>query len=221
MKPLQNEWIKNTAAEYGKASVAYVFQHIPVPQVQEFIEPARKFEIGAFCTSGSIFGDWYKEKEGALKEGHFRESPCPPLIDSSEFQAWKESNVKAAFFGHDHTNDYIGTLDGIDLVATPGIGFFSYGNGEGHGARIVTLHVDRPKEYETQVVCYRDLIDHPIGFLKGAYLGIQLQGTIIPALAGIALFLIAVVVVIILLVRRHQKKKAAKQADTEKGEQPS
>ena len=221
VKPLQNEWIKNTAAEYGKASVAYVFQHIPVPQVQEFIEPARKFEIGAFCTYGSIFGDWYKEKEGALKEGHFRESPCPPLIDSSEFQAWKESNVKAAFFGHDHTNDYIGTLDGIDLVATPGIGFFSYGNGEGHGARIVTLHVDRPKEYETQVVCYRDLIDHPIGFLKGAYLGIQLQGTIIPALAGIALFLIAVVVVIILLVRRHQKKKAAKQADTEKGEQPS
>lgn len=49
-------------------------------------------------------------------------------------------DVVAAFFGHDHKNDFVGTYEGIDLVNTAGTGFYIYGEREYHGARLVILH---------------------------------------------------------------------------------
>ena len=207
----QNEWFRSGIAAYGEnAPVSYVFQHIPVPQVFELIEPAAPFSKGSFCTFMNPTTKWYREKEGAVRTGCFGETPCPPKYDSGQFQSWKDCGVRAAFFGHDHTNDYVATVEKIDLIATSGIGFYSYGRGYDHGARLLILHPDKPEEYETEMVYYRDLIDKPLGFIQTSNMGVQISRIVIPASAGILLFLIVLIMVIILLRRRRRKKKGLK-----------
>lgn len=67
----------------------------------------------------------------------------------------------AAFFGHDHKNDFVGTYEGIDLVNTAGTGFYIYGEREYHGARLVILHESTPAEYDTEMLYYKDLVSEP------------------------------------------------------------
>ncbi|MBQ6622312.1 MAG: hypothetical protein IJH75_05715 [Mogibacterium sp.] len=196
-------------ASYGKTDrpASYVFQHIPVPQVFSLVKPARAFSENAFCTFGNPLSDWYTEVEGAVREGHFGETPCPPKIDSGEFQSWKDCGVKAGFFGHDHINDYVATIEGIDVVATSGIGFYSYGGGDEHGARILVLHTDKPDAYETQMVYYKDLIDRPISILQAPHIGAQYAKIVYPSVAAAVIVIIALVH---LIRRRRRKKRAAR-----------
>ncbi len=64
----------------------------------------------------------------------------------------------AVFCGHDHKNDFVGRVDGIDLGYTPSGGFSCYGPGVDRGGRLLTFHVDRPMQYETEVLRYRDIV---------------------------------------------------------------
>ena len=211
VKEEQNQWFREGVASYGAdRPVSYVFQHIPVPQVYTLLTPAKAFEPGAVCTFGDFGSDWYKVKEGVVKEGKFGEAPSPSGYDSGQFQSWKDCGVKAAFFGHDHTNDYIANVEGIDLVSTCGVGFYSYGRGDEHGARILVLHTDRPDEYDTKMVYYKDLIDKPLTIFQAPHLGAQLAKIVFPVLGGAVLLLAAIIVLIVLLVRRAKKKKALK-----------
>ena len=75
--------------------------------------------------------------------------------------------VMAVFCGHDHKNDFVGRVDGIDLGDTPSGGFACYGPGAERGGRLLTFHVDRPMHYETKLLrcwygncCYHDLSDN-------------------------------------------------------------
>ncbi len=205
VKEEQNQWFRDGVAACGaERPVSYVFQHIPVPQVFTLVEPAKPFAKGAFCTFGNPFGDWYAEKPGAVREGRFGETPCPPKIDGGQFQSWKDCGVKAAFFGHDHTNDYIATVEGIDLVSTCGLGFYSYGRGDEHGARLLTLHTDAPDSYETEMVYYKDLIDKPLSPLQAPHIGAQFAKLVYAAVAGLIL-LIAAAVVLITALRRKKR----------------
>ncbi|MBR5930454.1 MAG: metallophosphoesterase [Lachnospiraceae bacterium] len=207
VKEEQNQWFREGIASYGADQpVSYVFQHIPVPQVFTLVEDAKAFSKGAFCTFGNLFSDWYREVEGAVREGRFGETPCPPEVDSGQFQSWKDCNVKAAFFGHDHTNDYVATIEGIDVVATCGLGFYSYGRGDEHGTRLLVLHTDKPEEYDTKMVFYKDLIDKPLNLFQTPTLGAQLGKILFLVIAGV----IVLIVVIIILVHARKKKKKIK-----------
>ena len=201
----QNQWFRDGVAALSgeKTPVSYVFQHIPVPQVNTLIEKAPAFSKGAFCTFGNPLSDWYTQRDDMISSGRFGEAPCPPKYDSGQFLSWKDCNVKAAFFGHDHTNDYSATVEGIDLVSTCGIGFYSYGRGDEHGARLLVLHCDRPEEYDTEMVFYRDLIGRPLNFLQAPRIGAQLRALLVKVLLVLAL----VIVFIVLLVRRLRKRR--------------
>ena len=95
--------------------------------------------------------------------GHLGEAPCPPDIPSGEFAAMRDTgDVVAAFFGHDHKNDFVGTYEDIDLVNTAGTGFYIYGEREYHGARLVILHESTPAEYDTKMLYYKDLVSEPL-----------------------------------------------------------
>ena len=206
----QNQWFRDGVASYGAdRPVSYVFQHIPVPQVYTLLTPAKAFEQGAVCTFGDFGSDWYKVKEDVVKEGRFGEAPCPPKYDSGQFQSWKDCGVKAAFFGHDHTNDYVATIDGIDVVATCGVGFYSYGRGDEHGARLLVLHTDRPDEYDTQMVFYKDLIGKPLSIFQAPHLGAQLAKIVFPVIGGAVVLIAALIILIIVLVKRVKKRKKA------------
>lgn len=193
----QIEWLKERVAKYSSETmpVSYVFQHIPVRQVFSLLSPAKPFEKGSISSIFNPFSKRYLQNTDMISAGSFGETPAPPKIDTGEFQAFKECGVKAAFFGHDHTNDYVGTVEGIDLIATSGMGFYAYGNGDEHGARILVLHTDRPEEYETEMVYYKDLFDKPLSIFSLSHTGVGLLRVFAGVIGGIVLITILIILV--------------------------
>ena len=202
----QNAWMLSEYAElcgkYG-SPVSYVFQHIPVPQVYNMIKEVPFGTAGAVTCYGFNFGKWFVLDEDYIWSGKMGEGPCSSEYDSGEFDAWKQMNVKAAFFGHDHLNDYCGTWDGIDMVTTSGLGFYLYGRGDEHGTRLLELNADTPAEYKTEMLYYRDLVSESLpGFLVSS-LGVMLRKYLLMLLAVVVL----VIVLIVLLIRRIIRKR--------------
>ena len=70
-----------------------------------------------------------------------------------------QGDVIAMFFGHDHVNSFIVPYQGIDLVATPGVGFRSYGDSS-KGMRVITIDENDTSTYETNVLTYFDIFDY-------------------------------------------------------------
>ena len=84
-------------------------------------------------------------------EGLFREAPCPPETERSQFESWKKTGgIIAAFFGHDHVNDFHIKIDGISLYQTLGAGYFTYG--QERGGRLIVLDENNPKNIETKSI---------------------------------------------------------------------
>lgn len=208
----QNEWMLRTyeqlKAAYGEP-VSFAFQHIPVPQVNNFLKEVPFGTAGAVTHVGGDVFTWYLPDEEHIREGHFGEAPCPSGRDSGEFDAWKQMNVKAAFFGHDHTNDYLVTYEGIDMAATAGAGFYHYGRGDEHGTRLVTIDADSPSSYQTRMLYYRDIVSEPLPGLFVPSLGVLLQKYLLIGLAALAV-LIVLLIWLIRRIRRNRKKRKQK-----------
>jgi hypothetical protein len=65
---------------------------------------------------------------------------CSPLLNSGLFFAFmQQQNVKATFVGHDHNNDFVGSLAGIKLCYGRKTGFLSYCILE-KGARVIEIN---------------------------------------------------------------------------------
>lgn len=122
IKPEQIEWYKRhsqslTAENGGIPYPALAFFHIPLPEWGETWNNPQYKNMG-----------WRIEPEG-----------CPP-VNSGLFQAFVEcGDVKGAFCGHDHDNDYVVYKDGIAL----GYGRYSGGLNAYHtlcrGCRVIEL----------------------------------------------------------------------------------
>lgn len=114
-------------------------------------------------------------------------------------------DVVAAFFGHDHKNDFVGTYEDIDLVNTAGTGFYIYGEREYHGARLVILHESTPAEYDTEMLYYKDLISEPLpGGLTPIH-GKYVENIVIGAAAGLLVLIGAGVYAGVRLSRRRKR----------------
>ena len=209
VKQDQIDWFESVLATYGETDrpVSYAFQHIPVPQVFQMIEEAAPFSKGAFCSFANPFSTWYTQKDEMIRKGRFAETPCPPDIDGGQFASWKENGLKAAFFGHDHTNDYEGTVEGVDLVSTCGIGFYSYGRGDEHGARLLVLHLDQPDVYETEMIFYKDLFDKHLTVFQTPTIGAEYGGYLAMALAGAVVLAVVIIFVVRAIRKKHPKAK--------------
>ena len=89
-----------------------------------------------------------------ILEGRVREVPCPPNMHkdyTQQLESWKKmGDVFAAFFGHDHINDFKMNVDGIDLYQTLGAGYFTYG--KEHGGRLIVLDENNPRELYTESI---------------------------------------------------------------------
>ena len=207
----QNEWMIRTAEKisgrYGSPA-SYVFQHIPVPQVYDMLREVPFGTGGAVTCYGPNLWKWYVADPGYIWDGELGEGPCSSEYDSGEFDAFKTMGVRAAFFGHDHLNSYCGTLEGIDLIATPGLGFYLYGRGDEHGARLLTFHADKLPEWKSGMLYYRDVVQEPLPGLFVSTLGVLIQKYVLMGFAG----LIVLIVLIVLLVRHFRKKRKKKHA---------
>ncbi len=140
--PDQTAWYQKTAAQLkeqngGEAVPAMLFQHIIVPEVYDMLKEVPRGTSGAVRGNGS-YHDRYYTVSDAVYQGTLNEGPCPPDKNGGQFESWLATgDIVAAFFGHDHTNDFAGVYKGIHLVAAPAVTFYSYGNHR--GVRTITL----------------------------------------------------------------------------------
>lgn len=125
--PGQIAWFRAAAsaqASSGGSSApppSLVFFHIPLPEYAEVWDtrPCR---------------------------GHRHEPVCCPALNSGLFTALLEAGgVLGTFVGHDHVNDFEGTLHGIRLCYGRATGYNTYGReGFARGARVIRLREDVP-----------------------------------------------------------------------------
>ena len=102
--------------------------------------------------------DWYVKTSEELekKAGH----PVPSIafqhiIVPEVAELLVDSPFKGET-GHDHINNFIGNVDGIDLVMCPGVTFQSYGRYISRAVRIFELDENDPWSYNTHLYKYTD-----------------------------------------------------------------
>ena len=124
----QREEDKEVTKDGGKevAFAALTFMHIPLPEYNTVWDTQ-------VC---------YGEK---------REEICAPLLNSGFFTAMLEAgHTKGVFAGHDHINDYMGSLYGIILGYGRATGYNTYSQeGYLHGARVIVLDENNTETFET------------------------------------------------------------------------
>lgn len=154
----QIEWYEKKSSELkaqngGEVLPSFLFQHIAVPEIFDLLTEVDEGTEGAVKK-----GDKYYILNEDIANGSMGEAPCPPDYNNGQFESWKkQGDIVAAFFGHDHVNDFSATLDGIDMHYTPGAGFYIYGNGPEHGVRIVDIN-ESDLSYTTELLYYKDLV---------------------------------------------------------------
>lgn len=123
----QVDWYRRTSKELtaqhgGRPCPALAFFHIPLPEYDELLTAAN-----------------------ANLAGYRYESVCCPDINSGFFAAMLEcGDIKGTFVGHDHVNDYEGTLHGIRLIYGRATGFSAYGrDGFARGGRVILIEAGK------------------------------------------------------------------------------
>ncbi len=154
----QLEWYKTTSEQLEQENSglvpSLVFQHIPVPQIYELLVEAPE---GTTEGTKTVNGKTYlKELNPELATGTIGEWPCPSYVNYDELDTFAErGDVLGIVTGHDHVNSFIGAVDGIDLIQSPGCGFQTYGD-EQRGYRVITLNENNPWSYETYTTDFAD-----------------------------------------------------------------
>ena len=136
----------------GKQVPSFVFQHIIVPEIYDALKEVPEGTVGAVSRGGK----YYVLPDDAAPGSKLGEGPAPGTYNAGEFETMrKQGNVRAMFFGHDHTNSFVVPYQGIDFVATAACGYRSYGDPATRGARIVDIKSDG--SYETSTILYGEL----------------------------------------------------------------
>lgn len=193
-------------ANGGQDLPSFAFQHIPVPEIYDMLSAVPKGTQGAVRGHGSFSDRYYVLNPEYISGGNIGEGPCPPDFNSGEFDAWKQQgNIIAAFFGHDHVNDFSGSLEGIDLVMTPGTGFYEYGNGDRHGTRLITLHESELNNYDSKLLYYIDIVGEPPQGLS-PIIGARFEKLIIIGIGVLLALAVGVTLLCTHLKKRRQTK---------------
>lgn len=159
----QIEWYEKKAQEIkdahgGKTIPAILFQHIPVYEEYELLRKAKPHEY--LCSTKGYIKPYQNtrlvKKDGV--EGYLGEGPCSPDVNMGQFASWKKvGDIKAAFFGHDHLNDFTGVVDDIILGQNKTSGFHAYTDGCKATIRMVTIDEAEPEKINTKIYHFKDL----------------------------------------------------------------
>ncbi len=158
----QIEWYEKKAEEIkvahsGRTIPAISFQHIPIPEEYELLRPATALELPVSVTGHhKLKKNHYVLKDGV--DGYLGEGPCTPMVNEGQFASWKKvGDVKAAFFGHDHLNDFTGKVDGIILGQNKTSGFGCYTDGCRSIIRMITINENEPDVINTEIHHFKEL----------------------------------------------------------------
>lgn len=156
VKPQAIEWYKKKSAELKEANggtpvPSLMFQHIPMLEVLELIEECPK---GTANSVPGPEGKYYKLKDDV--KGSMGEYPCCVTNKNGQLDAIKEcGDIKAVVFGHDHTNCFEGTVDGVRFIQSSCASFRCYGN-RNRGVRIFDID-EATGDFETFFCKYNDI----------------------------------------------------------------
>ncbi|MDD6262398.1 MAG: metallophosphoesterase family protein [Clostridiales bacterium] len=120
-------WYRDTSEKFGAGHSELAFFHVPIPEFTEVWD----------------YGDC---------KGFNQERVCATDMNDGLFSVMaKGGRMRGIFVGHDHINDYEGTLHGVRLCYGRGSGYQCYGlEGMEHGARIIDLF-DGEKDFKTAI----------------------------------------------------------------------
>lgn len=157
----QIKWYEKRAAEIkeqngGEPLPALLFQHQPVPEEYELLRKAKLWEYPVSVRGCNLrAGTRYVKKPGV--EGYLGEGPCSPDYNNGQFESWKKTgDIIGAVFGHDHMNEFTGTVDGITLMQTQTAGFGAYTNGCRSAVRVITLYENDLRHFETRLKHFKE-----------------------------------------------------------------
>ncbi|NMP38259.1 MAG: metallophosphoesterase family protein [Clostridiales bacterium] len=160
----QLRWYEQTAEKlrstnHGYNLPAIVFQHMTVPEEYELLREVPALTPFAVKGHGSRSDKYYVIAQPRFTKGELAEGPCPPDFNSGEFECWKrQGDVIGAVFGHDHVNDFDGTVDGIRLVQARGSGFQGYGDGDSRAVTLITLDESDLGTFDSEGFFFRELV---------------------------------------------------------------
>ncbi len=119
-------WYRDSSAALPKTTSELAFFHIPLPEYSE---------VWDYCDC----------------VGFNQERVCATDLNDGLFSLMVRSGkMRGVFVGHDHINDFEGSLHGIRLCYGRGSGYQCYGlEGFPHGARIIDLNLDGT--FDTQI----------------------------------------------------------------------
>ena len=163
------QWYKDKsdklkAANGDEVLPSLLFQHIPVKETGKLLTRVDYDTPGATYTyNGSRYG-YYILNDSLVSPNKYNSlgesiNSGSSSIYTGEYDSWIEKgDIVCALFGHNHTNNFIGTTgDGITLGFNGGFGFGTYGNGNHRGAGVFVFDENDIENYEFYNVTYEDL----------------------------------------------------------------
>ncbi len=160
VKDDQIEWFEKVTDSFREKNnneyvPALVFQHMPVTEIYSLLKEVNFKDYSDAVKGHGMFSDkHYVLKDGV--KGSLLEAPCPPDFNNGQFDSWKNHGVIGAFFGHDHTNDFEGKLDGVLLAQCKGTGFNGYSDGIKTGVKLITIEENNLPEFKTKDYYFKD-----------------------------------------------------------------
>ncbi len=162
---------------------SYVFEHIPVRQINSILK-----EVPFGTENATFTPDGYKIVDpDKHMGGNFYEYPNPTGDETNrQYESWVEKgDIVAAFFGHDHTNSFYGKTDEeIILGYNASFGWKAYGMG-GATRQIKMIVVDEndPRNPEIYEKTYTELTGEkggigPIDFISPWIYNVIINNTI-------------------------------------------
>ncbi len=157
MRDSQLNWYVSKSNELKKANggklvPSIAFQHIIVKEIFDALNEATILTPGAVRYNLK----YYVLPETAAPGSVLNEHPCPSTSGDEFSVVRQQGDVLAIVSGHDHKNCFIVPYMGIDLINTPGVGFYSYGDDALRGARIIDID-EQTGTYSTEMLILADL----------------------------------------------------------------
>jgi hypothetical protein len=115
-------------------------------------------------TSHTFLPDFTK-----FENGYLFEKSCPSYGNDGQWDAMVNGgDVLGVVVGHDHVNNFIVDVDGVDLIMTPGCTYSSYYEGMIQGTRIIEINEENPTEYSTYCLTSSALAQEDGSLLGGS-----------------------------------------------------
>lgn len=146
--------------ESGAAVPGLLFIHIPLQEQKNLLEECPPLVGGVI--DHRLYHETGEKKyyrlNPNLASGALGEYPCMLEKDTGLFEAIKEDGtIKAIVAGHDHTNCFDGTWDGVRMIQTACASLRCYGD-KNRGVRIFELNEENPENFKTYHLTYDEIM---------------------------------------------------------------